>query len=90
MAWTIEFSATAKKALTSIDHTAAKVILRYLHTRIATDEDPRRFGKGLTDTLAGLWRYRIGDYRVIAEIQDSRIVVLVVSIGHRSKVYGGH
>lgn len=90
MAWTIEIQKSAKKELEKLDKTAADRILRFLEERIATDEDPRRFGEGLTENLAGLWKYRIGDYRVIVAIQDERIVVLVLRVGHRSKVYGGH
>lgn len=86
--WKIEYTETAQKALRSLDRQMAVRITKYFHERIATDQDPRRFGHGLTENLAGLWRYRIGDYRVIAEIQDEKIVVLVVRIGHRSKVYG--
>ena len=65
-------------------------ILRYLVDRIATSDDPRRFGEGLTENLSGLWKYRIGDYRIIAVIQDERFIVLVIRVGHRSKVYGTH
>ena len=81
MAWTIEIQKSAKKELAKLDKTAADRILRFLE---------ERFGEGLTENLAGLWKYRIGDFRVVAEIQEDRIVVLVVRIGHRSKVYGGH
>ncbi len=88
--WKIEYSEKAARELLKIDRQAAKRVKKYLDERIATDEDPRRFGEGLTENLAGLWKYRIGDFRVIAEIQEHRIVVLVVRIGHRSKVYGGH
>lgn len=90
MNWKIEYTETAKKALLSIDREAAKRIKRYLDTRIASNENPRRFGEALAENLAGLWKYRIGNFRVIAEIQDDNIVVLIVRIGHRSKVYGGH
>lgn len=90
MAWTIKIDKAAKKELAKLDKTAADRILRFFEKRIATEENPRRFGEGLTENLAGLWKYRIGDFRVIAEIQEERIVVLVVRIGHRSKVYGGH
>ena len=80
----------AARELLKIDRQAAKRIKTYLDERIATDEDPRRFGEALAENLAGLWKYRIGDYRVIVEIQDERVVVLVLRVGHRSKVYGGH
>lgn len=90
MAWTIEIEKSAKKELAKLDKTAADRILKFLEERIATDEDPRRFGEALTANLIGLWKYRIGDFRVIAEIHEHRIVVLVVRIAHRSRAYGGH
>ncbi|MBR6625923.1 MAG: type II toxin-antitoxin system RelE/ParE family toxin [Mailhella sp.] len=88
--WQIEYAEKAARELLKIDRQAAKRIKKYLDERIATDEDPRRFGEALAENLAGLWKYRIGDYRVIVEIQDERVVVLVLRVGHRSKVYGGH
>lgn len=90
MPWIIEYTKTAAKTLQSIDRQAARRITKYLNERIATDEDPRRFGEGLLENLAGYWKYRIGDYRIIAEIQDEKLIVVVVKIGHRRKVYGGH
>ena len=90
MVWTIKFDKAAKKELTKLDKSAADRILRFLEERIATDENPRRFGEALAENLAGLWKYRVGDYRVIVEIKDTIIVVLVLRVGHRSKVYGGH
>lgn len=90
MKWEIEYTATAQKALLSLERGTAKRIKKYLDERIATTENPRRFGKGLSSNLAGLWRYRIGDYRVIVDIQDDKILVLVLAIGHRSSIYGGH
>lgn len=88
--WKIEYDEKAAGELMKLDREAARRIKKYLDERIATDDDPRRFGEGLTENLAGLWKYRVGDFRVIAEIQEQRIVILVVRIGHRSKVYGGH
>lgn len=88
--WKIEYDEKAARELVKLDKRAAKNIKKYLDERIATNDDPRRFGEGLTENLAGLWKYRIGDYRIIAEIQENKIVVLIVRIGHRSKVYGGH
>lgn len=88
MAWRIEIDKGPKKELARLDKTMADRILRFLAERIATDEDPRRFGEGLAGNLSGLWKYRIGDFRVIAEIQDERLIVLVIRVGHRSKVYG--
>lgn len=88
--WRIEYDEKAARELAKIDRQAAKYIKKYLDERIATDDDPRRFGEGLSENMAGLWKYRIGDFRVIAEIQEDRIVVLIVRIGNRSKIYGGH
>ena len=90
MAWQIEFEREAKKELARLDRSAQTHILNYLKNRIATDEDPRRFGAPLRSNLAGLWKYRVGAYRIITEIQDHHITVVVVPIGHRSRVYGGH
>ena len=87
MAWTIKFDPRAKKDLAKLDNQHAKRILRYLDERIATDEDPRRFGDPLRHELAELWRYRVGDYRIVCEIQDQVLVVLVVRIGHRRHAY---
>ncbi|MDD2966709.1 MAG: type II toxin-antitoxin system RelE/ParE family toxin [Desulfovibrionaceae bacterium] len=85
--WQIDYTEKAVHELLKIDRQVALRIKKYLDERIATEEDPRRFGKGLTSNLAGLWRYRVGDYRIIAEIQEEKIVVLVLKIGHRSLIY---
>ncbi|MCA1794727.1 MAG: type II toxin-antitoxin system RelE/ParE family toxin [Desulfobacteraceae bacterium] len=87
MAWTVEFQKDAEKELGKLDRQQAKRILRYLYKRIATDEDPRRFGDGLKSNLAGLWKYRIGNYRAICDIQDSVVKVIVVRVRHRREVY---
>ncbi|MDR0239380.1 MAG: type II toxin-antitoxin system RelE/ParE family toxin [Deltaproteobacteria bacterium] len=87
MTWKIEYTETAQRQLAGIDRQAAKNITRYLDERVATDEDPRRFGDPLKKDLSGLWKYRVGAFRVIVAIQEDRIVVLVVRIGHRSNVY---
>ena len=87
MAWRIEFDPRAEKELAKIDPQQAKRVLRYLRERIAVDEDARRYGAPLRHDLTGLWKYRVGDYRVICEIQDSVLIVLVIRIGHRREVY---
>ena len=66
---------------------AERAIVRYLRQRIATAENPRRFGKPLTGDLKGLWRYRVGDYRMVAAIGDDRFIVLIVTVRHRREVY---
>lgn len=85
--WTVEFDDRARRELRKLDSKIQKKILRYLRERLAGSEDPRRFGKTLRRNLAGLWRYRIEDYRLICRFEDDRVVVLVLEIGHRSDVY---
>ena len=87
MAWKVEFESQAEKELAQLDPQHVKRILKYLNERIATDEDPRRFGAPLRHDLTGLWKYRVGDYRIICEIQDEVVLVLVVRVGHRRKIY---
>ena len=87
LTWSVEFDAAAAKELRKLDHQAQQEILRYFRERIATDEDPRRFGKSLSRELAGLWRYRVRNYRMICHIEDDKLLVLVVRIGHRKDVY---
>lgn len=87
MTWAVEFDAAAAKELRKLDRQAQQKILRYLRERIATEEDPRRFGKPLTRNLAGLWRYRIRDYRVVCNIENDKLVVLIVRVAHRKDVY---
>jgi mRNA interferase RelE/StbE len=90
LTWQITFEESAKKELLALDRTAQTEIVQYLRNRIATDQDPRRFGDPLRKELAGLWKYRIGNYRIICDIKDEEATVLIIRIGHRSKVYGGH
>jgi mRNA interferase RelE/StbE len=85
--WRVEFDRDAGRDLRKLDVQAQRLILRYLRERIATEEDPRRFGHALTRDLEGLWRYRVGAYRIVASIEDDRFVVLVVTVGHRREVY---
>ena len=87
MTWTVEFDDTAAKELRKLDRQAQSDILRYFRERIATDEDPRRFGKPLSGDLAELWRYRMRDYRMICNIEDDKLIVLVVRVAHRKDVY---
>jgi mRNA interferase RelE/StbE len=87
LAWTIEFDERAKRDLSKLDKPIQKRIRRYLQDRIATANDPKSFGHGLTHDLSGLWRFRVGDYRILCNIEDDRLIVLVVAVGHRSVVY---
>jgi len=85
--WHVEFDERAAKELRKLAPDARKLILRFFKERIETELDPMRFGKALTANLAGLWRYRIEDYRVICQIQDDKLLVLALKIGHRREVY---
>ena len=85
--WRIEWDERAFKELKKIDKQTQKDIIQYLKTRLATNESPRRFGKALVGNKAGLWRYRIKDYRVVGNIEDSKLVVLVLRTSHRKNVY---
>ncbi len=87
MAWRIEFLPAAEKELAKLGRAEAKRIIQTLKTRIATLDDPRQLGSALAGELGGLWRWRIGDYRAIARIEDERITILVVRVAHRREVY---
>lgn len=87
MSWTYRFDRAALSELKKLDRTAQKEIIRYLDERIAGTEDPRRFGKALKAQLSGLWRYRVRDFRIICQIQDNVLVVLVLAVGHRKRIY---
>ncbi len=87
MTWEVEWDDRARHELRQLDQQVQRDILKYFSERIATDEDPRRFGKPLQHELKGLWRYRIGNYRVICHIENDHLLVLVVAVGHRRKVY---
>jgi mRNA interferase RelE/StbE len=85
--WKVEFDDRARRELRKLDQHIQSEILRYLREHIAGTDDPRKFGKPLRINLAGLWRYRVGDYRLICRLEDFRLVVLVIKIGHRRDVY---
>jgi mRNA interferase RelE/StbE len=85
--WRIELAPQADAQIRKLDPGGRARILRYLKERLGCSADPRQFGKALSGPLAKLWRYRVGDYRIIARIEDERLVILVVAIGHRREVY---
>lgn len=87
MTWKIEFDSDVEKDLKKLGHTAQNRVFKFLKEKILTTDNPRKFGKALTGDLAGLWRYRVGDYRILAKIEDQKFVVLVVHVGHRKNVY---
>jgi len=85
LTWQIEWDDKARKELRSLDTFVQKKILRYLRER--TTENPKLFGRELIGNKAGLWRYRIEDYRIICRLEDHRLVVLVLAVGHRKEIY---
>lgn len=85
--YTVIFSEDAKKDLKKLDTHVAALIVGWIEKNLEGCENPRQHGKGLTSNRSGQWRYRIGDYRVIAEIQEHEIVILVLNVGHRREIY---
>ena len=86
MAWTIDYTDTAKSQLKKLDKTSARRIVDYMDKRVAS-ADPRRVGQALTGPLGKLWRYRVGDFRVVCDIQDESVSVLVVRVAKRDQAY---
>jgi mRNA interferase RelE/StbE len=88
VAWTIEFDRHARKNVEKLDQQTRRRIRSFLYDRLASLDDPRQIGDALQGSELGtFWRYRVGDYRVICDLQDNRLVVLVIDIGHRREIY---
>ena len=87
MSYKVIFTDKAKKQLKKLDKHISSLIIGWLEKNIEGCENPRVHGKGLVENKSGQWRYRIGDYRVICEIKDKEVIVLVLEIGHRKEIY---
>ena len=88
MVWKVEFDGAAEHDLSKLDHQVARRILSFLFERVSKLDDPRSIGEALKGSkLGNLWKYRVGDYRVISDIQDGALRVLVVRVGNRREVY---
>jgi mRNA interferase RelE/StbE len=87
LTWLIKFDQRATKELKKLDQVAQKRIIAYLKKQVAVQNNPRLFGKSLTGDKQGLWRYRVGDYRIICDLLDEEVTVLVIKVGHRQSVY---
>ncbi|HUD73824.1 MAG TPA: type II toxin-antitoxin system RelE/ParE family toxin [Terracidiphilus sp.] len=88
MAWRIEYSKDADKEIAKLDKPIAQRIIRFMGSRVAKLENPRSIGQALAgSTLGDFWKYRVGDYRIIADIQDGKLIVQVVRVGNRREVY---
>lgn len=87
MQYKIIFSERAKKQLKKLDRHISALIIGWLEKNIQNCDNPRIHGKGLVENKSGQWRYRVGDYRIICEIKDNEVVVLVLEVGHRKEIY---
>jgi mRNA interferase RelE/StbE len=85
--WTIELDPAAQKELDGLDKPIARRILKFLRERVAKLDDPHQIGERLKGTLSEFWKYRVGDHRLICSLENDRLVVLVLRIGHRREVY---
>lgn len=88
MSYNVVYTKQAEKALRKLDKQTQALIYGWIGKNLVGCENPRQHGKGLTANRSGQWRYRVGDYRILAEIQDDKILILVLNIGHRSEIYG--
>jgi len=87
MVWKIEFTDVVDKQLSKLDKPTKSRILSWLDERLTNCDNPRLWGDALVGEFSGLWRYRIGNYRVICELKNNELIVLVIEIGHRKEVY---
>lgn len=88
MVWQVELSNTARKQFLKLDPAVAKRLTKFLRERIAPLDDPRSVGKALLGSVLGnYWRYRVGDYRLVCEIQDGKLRIVVVEVGNRKEIY---
>ena len=88
MAWKVELSEEADRQLDKLDPQIARRILKFLHERVAQLDNPRSIGEALRGSKFGeFWKYRVGDYRLICDIQDEKVTVLILELGHRKDVY---
>lgn len=85
--WRLEFSKRADRQLSKMDPGVRRVVVAWLLKHIDGCDDPCVHGKGLTGNRSGEWRYRVGDYRILCDIQDDKLVVLALEIGHRREIY---
>ena len=87
MRYTVEYTSKALKSLKKLDKPVLLMSKSWIEKNLIGTTEPRRHGKGLTSNRSGQWRYRVGDYRIIADIEDEKLIILVVEVEHRSRVY---
>lgn len=85
--YTVRYSERAKKQLKKLDKSVQRLILNWIGKNLERCENPRAKGKGLVENHSGEWRYRVGDYRLICDIQDNHLTIVAISIGHQSQIY---
>ena len=87
MKYRVEYTDKAIKSLKKLDKSVLKMIKAWIEKNLVGTENPRQHGKGLTSNRSGQWQYRVGDYRILAEIQDEKLVIILIGVGHRSQIY---
>ena len=87
MMYCVEYTKTSVKQLKKMDRKIAAFIISYIDEKLVNCEDPRINGKALKGNYNDIWRYRVGDYRILAKIDDHRVIITVVEIGHRKEIY---
>ena len=87
MIYELKYEARAVKQIMKLDPATRKLIKSWIEKKLLNTDNPRQHGKGLTGSLSQYWRYRVGDYRILAEINDAEIIIIIVEIGHRRDIY---
>ncbi len=87
MNYSVVFTADAKKQLQKMDKHTAAILIGWIRKNLEGCSNPRQHGKALTANRSGQWRYRVGDYRLIAEIEDDKIIIIILAVGHRREIY---
>lgn len=87
MSYKVEYSKTAQKQIKKLDNYTKVMLMNWIKNNLVDCEDPRSRGKALKGNLKNQWRYRVGNYRILCDIEDGRLVILVISVGHRRDIY---
>ena len=85
--YTVVFTEKALKALKNFDKSVSRMLVAWIRKNLDGCDDPRRSGKPLTGNHSGKWRYRVGDYRIMAKIEDEKVVIIILTVGHRKSIY---
>ena len=87
MKYKVEYLPQVFKTLEKMDKFTKRIIVEWIEKNLVDCENPRLFGKPLSANSAGQWRYRVGDYRILAKIEDEKLIILVIAVGHRREIY---